>query len=120
MNRIENWDAYSQSYKRWKEEHPGKEFWDIWGKWRNNDPPLFHKLSQYDQEEIVIAALIQEGICAWHGDATSIVSQIIAAQSKARENKENIKMFDQLKAKWNEFVAWIQLKWNQIKALFGK
>ncbi len=77
---------HSEYYRQWQTDHPGKVFSDIHGKWwiGTETPPLFHDMSQWEQEEVVIAALIQEGIPAWHGDATSIIAQMIAAQSKAR------------------------------------
>lgn len=50
-----------------------------WDKWRKNPPPKF----DYELCELaIIDALTQEGGVAWHGDASSCVTQIVEAYAK--------------------------------------
>jgi hypothetical protein len=64
----------------WKGLKPG--FWEAW---RSANPPPF----DYETCELAILdALTQEGISAWHGDASGCVTQIVQAQAKRAEAAE--------------------------------
>lgn len=59
------------------------KYW--WGRWRQQPPPEF----DYDLCELaIIDALTQEGVTAWHGDASSCVTQIVEAYAIALANAQ--------------------------------
>lgn len=76
----------SHALAEWRKQHPDKQTWDIHGRWRDNPPPYATDL--YETTDAVIAALVQESVVAWRGDGTSIVAQMIHAQSDARRKAE--------------------------------
>lgn len=89
INYLENW--YKQQQFRCREDalshlamaglKPG-----MWSEWSSDPPPLKPYKNGFD---LILCAILdvltQEGNCAWAGDATSCVGQLVRAQLESRK-----------------------------------
>lgn len=82
---IQSWQNTQRAL--WHQNHPGKEYADVHKGWWGGSSVAYDPASKtwfQDCVEAIIAALMQEGVIAWNGDATSIVAQMVLAQAQAR------------------------------------
>jgi hypothetical protein len=71
---------------------PTEGYWDRWRAVPEKLPPF----DAWHVECAILDALTQEGVAAWHGDASGCVTQIVQAQAKRAEAAEAER--DRLKA----------------------
>lgn len=79
--------------KEWEVAHPGQKFSDVHARWWvSKDPPKYDPETarqwSYDCVEAIVAAMLQEGQVAWHGDGTHIVMQMVMVQAQLRADAE--------------------------------
>jgi len=74
----QDYELRQQELKRVHDKYGGV----MWPKYRSDPgfPPLPETWNWTEANDAVIEALCQEGVTAWGGDATSIVTQMIGAQ----------------------------------------
>lgn len=88
IDRTSIADAHQRAADEWKAKHPGKEYGDLHARWWTDPKNVPYVADTFEILEAIVAALIQEGNPAWHGDATSIISHMIRAQSDLRKAAE--------------------------------